>query len=137
MIAKITEISKRNGSVLLIVIFLIAFIAALVTGMLQINTKEIQLFDDQINAAQAFATAEAGLNHALKNIRYGTDPNCSGQSFSDDTYNVNVTFFGDNEANIISEAVTNESFTAAMKARVKIDDTNPYKIRIDKLRINE
>jgi len=60
---------KNNGSVLLIAIFTIALLSAVVMGILQINTEEIQLMYNSINAARALAIAEAGLNDAFAQIR--------------------------------------------------------------------
>ena len=57
---------KQNGSVLLIVIFATALLSVIVAGMLQLNTEELQLLQNQVYAAQAIAIAEAGLNRSVK-----------------------------------------------------------------------
>ena len=129
---------KNNGSVLLIAIFAVALLAALVMGMLQINTEEIQLMQNQIYAAGALATAEAGLNDAFSEIR--VDPNWTtgftGEPFNGGTYDVNVTGTLPN-LTIVSEGTSSQSFVARVEADVTIGTSSPYVIRIDNLRINE
>jgi hypothetical protein len=68
-------IKRNKGSVLLITIFLVAFLAAIVMGMLQVNTQELRFMMDHIQSLQAVATAEAGLNDALYQIRQDKDWN--------------------------------------------------------------
>ena len=125
---------KDNGSALLIVVFVIALLSAVVMGLLQLNTEEIQLMHNQINAAQAIATAEAGLNDAFSELR--TDPNWStgftGEPFNGGTYTVDV-----NGTTITSTGTTAQSFVARVEADITTGTTSPYIIRIDNLRINE
>jgi type II secretory pathway component PulK len=61
--------TKSRGSVFLLVVFVVALLAVLVAGMLQMNTEEIQVMRNQIYAAEALAIAEAGLNDAFAEIR--------------------------------------------------------------------
>lgn len=123
---------KDNGSVLLIVVFVIALLSAVVIGMLQLNTEEIQLMHNQINAAQAIATTEAGLNDALFRIRQGSDPNISDEPFNGGSYTVDV-----NGNTITSTGTTAQSFVARVEADITTGTTSPYIVRIDDLRINE
>ena len=60
---------RNDGSVMLMAVFVIALLSILVMGMLEMNTEEIQLMQNQIYAAEALATAEAGLNDAFAEIR--------------------------------------------------------------------
>jgi Tfp pilus assembly protein PilX len=60
---------RYKGSVLLLAIFVIALLGALATGMLQLSTEEIQIVRNQTCAAEALATAEAGLNDAFSQLR--------------------------------------------------------------------
>jgi len=53
----------------LITIFATALLSAITIGILQMNTEEIQLMRNQIRAAEALTTAEAGLNDAFAEIR--------------------------------------------------------------------
>jgi hypothetical protein len=125
---------KNNGSVLLVTIFVIAFLSALVMGMLQMNTEEIQLVQNQIYAAQALATAEAGLNDAFSELR--ADPNWtagfSDKAFDGGSYSVDV-----NGYTIISTGTSSQGFIARIEADITIGSTSPYVIRINHLRINE
>jgi Tfp pilus assembly protein PilX len=123
---------KDGGSVLLIVVFVIALLAAVAIGMLQLNTEDIQLVQNQINAAQAVATAEAGLNDAFSRIRQGGDPNISSTSFNDGSYTVTA------DGNVItSTGTTAQGFVTRVRAGITIGAVSPYRIRIDELRINE
>ncbi len=125
---------RNSGSVLLIVIFVIALLAAVVMGMLQINTEEIQLMRNQIYAAGALATAEAGLNDAFYEIR--SDRNWStgftDKAFDGGSYTVDV-----NGNTITSTGTTAQGFVARVEADITTGSTSPYIIRIDNLRINE
>jgi len=125
---------KNNGSVFLMVVFAIALLSMLVTGMLQMNTEEIQLVQNQIFSAQALATAEAGLNDALSELR--TDPNWNAgftdKSFEGGSYTVVV-----NDSEITSTGTSSQGFVARVEADITIGSTSPYVIRIDHLRINE
>jgi type II secretory pathway component PulK len=123
---------KDNGSVLLIVIFVIALLSAVAMGILQLNTEEIQLMQNQIDAAQAVATAEAGLNDALVRIRQGSDPNISDEPFNGGSYTVEAS-----GATITSTGTTAQGFVARVEADITTGTTSPYIIRIDNLRINE
>jgi len=129
---------RNNGSVFLLTIFLILMLSALVIGMLQIDTEEIQIMRNQIFAVEAMATAEAGLNDAFYEIR--NDPNWSAgfsnKSFNNGTYTVTVE--GANpDPNIISTATSSHGYQARVKAEITIGSTSPYIIIVDRLRINE
>ena len=129
---------KNNGSVLLIAVFVIALLSALVMGMAQMNTEEIQLMRNQIFAAYALATAEAGLNDALYEIR--ADPNWTtgftDKAFNGGSYTVTVTGSLPNRI-VTSTGTSSEGFVAKVEANVTISSSSPYIIRIDNLRINE
>ena len=56
---------KNNGVVFLIVIFAIAPLTTITVGILIMSTEELLLMDNQLYAAQALCTAEAGLNDAF------------------------------------------------------------------------
>ena len=126
---------------LLIAIIVAVMLAVLTMGILQMNTEEIQLMQNQVYAAQALATAEAGLNDAFKELRADsswttgfTDKTFNGDA--DDTYTVTVTGTLPN-LTIVSEANSPQSFVARVEADVTVGTGSPYIIRIDNLRINE
>ena len=125
---------KNDGSVLLITVFVIALLSAVVMGILQLNTEEIQLMRNQIYATQAVATAEAGLNDAFLQIR--TDPNWdsgfTGKAFNGGSYTVVAS-----GNTITSTGTTAQGFVARVEADITTGTTSPYIIRIDNLRINE
>ncbi len=129
---------KNNGSVLLITIFVIALMSAMVMGMAQMNTEEIQLMRNQIFAAYALATAEAGLNDAFSQIR--ADPSWADgftdKAFNGGSYTVTVTGNLPNRT-ASSTGTSAEGFVAKVEADVTISTSSPYIIRIDNLRINE
>ena len=124
----------NNGSVLLITIFVIAFLSALAMGMLQMNTEEIQIVQNQIFSAEAFATAEAGLNDTFNELR--ADSNWSAgftdKAFNGGSYTVDV-----NDSTITSTGISPQGFVARIQADITIGSSSPYVIRIDHLRINE
>ena len=125
---------KNNGSVFLIAIFVIAMLSALVIGMLQMNTEEIQLVRNHIYAAQALATAEAGLNDAFSEIRSDSSWNTgfTDKAFNGGSYTVDV-----NDSTITSTGTSDQGFVARVEADITIGTSSPYVIRIDNLRINE
>ncbi len=131
---------ERNGSVLIVVIFVIALLSAVTIGILQMNTEEIQLMQNQIYAAQALATAEAGLNDAFGRIRDDSssiDDFPFTSVFNGGSYTVLAVEGSLPDPNIISEGTSLQGFTASVKADVTIGTGSPYVIRIDNLRINE
>jgi len=129
---------KNNGSVLLITIFVVAFMSALVMGMLQMNTEEIQLMRNLIYAADALAIAEAGLNDALAEIRADSSwtTGFTDKAFDGGSYTVNVKGTLPN-LRIESTGTSSQGFVARVGSFVTVGDSSPYIIRIDNLRINE
>ena len=129
---------KRNqGYVMLIAVFVIALLSALVTGILQLNTEEIQLMQNHIYAAQALAVAEAGLNDALSEIRADDewDRGFTNKSFGAHTYTVTVR--SNPNLTIESTGTSSQGFVAKVEADITVGTVDPYVIRIDGLRINE
>ncbi len=131
------ESLHKKGSVFIVTIFVIALMAALVMGMLQINTEEIQLMQNQINAAQAVAVAEAGLNDAFKEIRSDSSwtDGFSDKAFNSHSYTVSVSGALPNRS-IRSTGTTEKGFVAVIDANVTIAASSPYTIRIDDYKIN-
>ena len=125
---------KNNGSVFLIVIFVIALLSALVMGMLQMNTEELQLVRNHIYAVQALAIAEAGLNDALSEIRSNSSwtTGFTDKVFNGGSYTVDV-----NGLTITSTGTSDQGFVAKVEADVTVGTSSPYVIRIDNFRINE
>ena len=134
------ERERNIGSIMLIAIFAIALLSAMVIGILQMNTEEIQLMQNQIYAAQALATAEAGLNDAFSELRDDDEwvGPLTNEPFNDGLYNVSVTGTLPN-LTIESEGTSAQGFVARVEADVTVDtsDSSDHTIRIDNLRINE
>ncbi len=133
---KITK--KQKGSVMLIAMFIIALMTTLVIGIVQMNTEEIQLTQNQVYAAEAICVAEAGLNDAFSELR--TDDSWStgftGKPFSGGSYDVTVTPSLPN-ITINSTGTSAKGFVARVVAEITIGTTSPYVIRIDDLKVNE
>jgi len=129
---------KNNGSALLLVVFIAALLAVLVAGMLQMATEEIQLMRNQIYAAEAMATAEAGLNDAFAEIRADDewDEGFDDEPFNGGTYTVTVSGSLP-DLTVESESTSSQGYVARVEADITVGPASPYMIRIDNLRINE
>ena len=129
---------RNNGSVLLITIFVVALLSAITIGILQINTEEIQLMRNQIRAAEALATTEAGLNDAFAEIRVDSTwtTGFTNKAFNDNSYTVTVTGSLPN-LTITSTGTSSQGFVAKVEADITVGSSSPYVIAIDNLRINE
>ena len=126
--------NNKSGSVLLIVVALVALLAATVMGHLQVNAEEIQLMQNHVRAAQAMAVAEAGVNDAMAQLRADADwrDGFLDKPFDRGSYSVSI-----DGATISSAGTTSDGFVARLEADVTIAaDGPPYLIRIDELRIN-
>ncbi len=123
---------------MLIAIFAIALLSAIVIGMLEINTEELQLMRNQIFSIYALAIAEAGLNDAFAEIR-SDDTWTTGftdKSFNSGSYTVTVADALPNRT-VTSTGISTEGFVARVEADITVGNSSPYVIRIDNLRINE
>lgn len=129
---------RRNGSVFLMAVFVIALLSALVMGIAQINTEEIQLMQNQICATGALATAEAGLNDAFAEFRTDSSwaTGFTDKAFNGGSYDVSVTGTLPN-LTIESTGTSPQGFVGRVEADITVGSSSPYVIRIDNLRINE
>jgi type II secretory pathway component PulK len=126
---------RENGSVLLMVVFLVALLSAVVMGMLQINTEEVQLMQNYVNAAQALTVAEAGLNDALAQIRANASWNVgfTSKAFVGGTYTVTVS-----GGTITSVGTSSQGSSAKVQATVTVANSGPpYVIEMDSCRVNQ
>ncbi len=130
--------SYHKGSALILAIFIVALLAAVVMGMLQINTEEIQVMRNQICTAEALAIAEAGLNDAFSEIRANSGWNAgfTNKAFNGGSYTVTVAGVSPN-LTITSMGTSSQNFVARVEADMTVSGTSPYIIRIDNFRINE
>jgi type II secretory pathway component PulK len=126
---------RNNGSVLLMAIFAIALLSAVVMGMLQMNTEEIQLMQNHIHRAEALAIAEAGLNDVLAQLRLDSTWN---QGYLDKPFHGGSYTAVIDNSTITSTGTSAQGFVARVEADITIrSGTSPYVIRIDNLRVNK
>lgn len=121
------------------VIFAIALLTTITVGILIMSTEELLLMDNQLYAAQAMCTAEAGLNDAFAQIRSNSSwtTGFTNKSLSNGgSYTVTVT--GTLPTLIITSTGTSpQGYIAKMVANVTINTVSPYKVRINQLRVNQ
>ncbi len=126
---------QEAGSVLLVVVLLVALLAAVVIGHLQVNTEEIQLVRNHVGGAEAVAIAEAGLNDALAQLREdpGWNAGYADKPFGGGSYTVVVEGF-----TVTSTALTSRGFAAKVRAEVaRGTGDSPSRIEVTRLRINQ
>ncbi len=122
----------------MITIFATALLSVITIGILQINTEEIQLMRNQIYAAEAQATAEAGLNDAFSELRVDSSwtTGFSNKTFNSGSYTVTVSGTLP-DLTLISTGTSKQGFVTRVEADITVGSTSPYIIRVDSLRINE
>jgi hypothetical protein len=117
------------------VVFVVALMGAIVMGMLQMNTEEIQIMRNHVQAAQAQAVAEAGLNDALAQLRLDStwDDGFAGKSFGDGAYTVTC-----NGSQITSVGTTDQGYLARVEADVLVAaEGPPHSVSVSSFRVNE
>ena len=123
------------GSVLLVVVLLVALLAAVVMGYLQVNTEEIQLVRNHVGGAEAVAIAEAGFNDALAQLRRepGWSAGYEGKPFAGGSYTVVV-----EGSTVTSTALTARGFVARVQAEItRGTGGSPSRVEVSRLRINQ
>ena len=128
--------TKNNGSVILVAIFVVALLATVVIGMVQINTEEIQVVQNHIYAAKALSIAEAGLNDAYSELRddaYWT-AGFTDKAFVDGSYTVTVTGTLPT-LNVMSTGTTSNGYVSILDEEIIIAvDTDPHRLRTNRRR---
>jgi hypothetical protein len=117
------------------VVFVVAIVSAIVIGILEVNTEEIQLVQNHVYVAQSLATAEAGLNAAYGQLRAdsGWVAGFSDEPFDGGSYTVTVV-----GSTIRSIGTTARGFVATAEADVTVSPgAAPHAVTIDAVRINE
>lgn len=125
----------RQGSALLIVVFVVALLAAGVAGMLQINTEQIQLMQNHLYLTEAANIAEAGIEDAIRCLRQDKNWNkgFSAKPFGGGSYTVQV-----DKNTIRSTGISAKGFTARIEADLSITGVqSPYAVAITAMRLNE
>jgi Tfp pilus assembly protein PilX len=128
------HLHSSRGTVLVMVVFVTALLSAVVIGMLQIDTEDIQIAENQLHTAQAMATAEAGLNAALAQLRAkGSVGNIAETSFNQGTYSVSV-----NGSSITATGRTADGYAAKVTAAVTVHASGSlYAVDINTFKVNE
>lgn len=129
---------RRDGSILLLVLFIVALSAALITGMLQLTTEEILQMKNQMGLARALSVSEAGLHDAFAEIRQDVNWNSgfTNKTFYEDSYSVIVTG-SPPSLTVVSTGLTSEGYAARMEAEILAQVPPPHAIIIQSIRINE
>jgi hypothetical protein len=129
---------KNNGTVFLIVVFAIALLTTITVGILVMTTEELQLMQNQLFAVNAMCTAEAGLNDAFASIRSnsGWTTGFTNKAFNSGSYTVTIAGTLPNRT-ITATGTSSQGYIARIAADITVSTVSPYKIRIDKLRVNE
>ncbi len=126
---------NNRGVVLIMSVFVVALLAAIVVGMLQINTEEIQIMRNHIRGAEARAIAEAGLNDAMAQLRADAmwDAGFVDKSLAGGTYTV-----ARDGVEITALGTTSQGYTARIRADVTVAQAGPpHLVTIDRIRVNE
>ena len=129
---------KNNGSVIVIVVFIIALMSTIVMGIAQLNTEELLIVSNQANFAQAMESAYAGLNDAFAELHSNSSwtSGFTNKSFNSDSYTVSVTGSLPN-LTLASTATTAQGYIAKVESDVTVSSSSPYVVRVDELRRNE
>jgi len=133
-----TNKRKHNGSVTLIVIFVIALLSTLVIGMLQLNTEEIMLMQNYIYAAESRSIAEAGLNAAFAEIRNDSSwtTGFTGTAFGSGNYSVAVAGTLP-DLTLDATSTTSKGYASHVEADIIVGGSAPHIIQIKELRVNQ
>ena len=126
---------RNHGVVLITVVFVAALLAAIVMGMLQIHTEEIQVMRNHIRAVEALAIAEAGLNDALAQLRTDADWDMgyTDKAFTGGAYTVTVS-----GGHVTSLGTSSHGYVARVEADVTVSSgVPPHVVEIDSFKVNE
>jgi hypothetical protein len=129
---------RNNGTALLLVVFVVALLAAVVMGMLQIITEDVQAMSNQVFAAEAQEIAEAGMHDMLYRVRkdWQWDGYIITENFGGGSYTVTAT---GTRPNLFLESMgtSAQGFVCKVRAGLVVDEsTYPYPIRIENFRVN-
>lgn len=128
---------QNRGSVMLLVLFILALSAALVIGMLQLTTEEVLQLRNQIELTRALSVSEAGLNDAYAKIRKDSrwKSGFTDKKFFEDSYTVTVSGTRPN-LTLVSTGMTSSGYSARLVAKIRTDDNPPHSITVQSIQIN-
>lgn len=123
---------------MIIAVFVIALLATVVAGMLQLNTEELQVMQNHVNAQHALCVAEAGLNDAFKELRTNSSwtSGFTNKGYNGGSYTVTVSGSLPN-LTVESTATSEQGYVARVRAELAVSTQSPYLIQINDLRVNE
>ncbi len=127
--------NRQKGTVIVLVVFVVALLSTAVMGILQINTEEVQLMQNHVFLAQAQAIAEAGLNDAIAELRSDSSwtAGFTDKSFASGSYTVDV-----DGSTVTSVGTTEQGYVSQVEADLSVGSSGPpHNIYITALRINE
>lgn len=132
---RVTNKQNQTGSAMIMVVFVIALLAAVVMGILETSTTDIQVMQNHVQAVQARMVAEAGLNNAIAELRMNSSwtQGFSNKDFDGGSYTVTI-----DDSEIESVGTTSDGFKAKVSAGYTASVSGPpYSISLGALRINE
>lgn len=128
------HLPSHRGTVLVMVVFVTALLSAVVIGLVQINTEEIQIAQNHLHAAEATALAEAGLNAALAQLR----AKGSVGDLAETTLGQGVYWVSTKGVAITACGRTSDGYVAKVTATVTTHaEGPPYVVDINTFKVNE
>lgn len=132
----VTERSRsRRGVALLMVVFVIALLTTAVSGIIQLNSEELQVMTNHVGMVQAHAIAEAGIANAIarKRMDPAWDQGFQRHRFAEGTYSVAV-----DGTTLTSTGCSSQGYQARMTVDISIlGSIPPYDIRVNAVRLNQ
>jgi len=125
---------RQAGTALLMTVFVIALLSAIVMGILQVNTVDVQIMQNHLYPIEARMVAQAGLNDAVSQLRLDSDwdEGFENKVFNGGTYSVTV-----KKDMIEATGISARGFTCVVSAEfTAISSTPPHAISLGALRIN-
>lgn len=123
-----------RGAALLMTVFVVALLTTALSGIIHLNTEDIQVMTNHVGMVQALAIAEAGIEEAIAHKR--RDPTWETgiprRRFGGGTYAVSV-----DGGSITSTGRSQYGYETRVTVEITVLGTAPpHPIRIDALRLN-
>jgi hypothetical protein len=125
---------SRRGAALLLVVFVIALLTTAVSGIIQLNTEDLQVMNNHLGMVQAQAIAEAGIAMAIarKRMHPDWDEGFQHRRLGEGFYSVAVE--GDT---LIATGRSAQGYPVRLAVDITlVDNTPPCDIRVDAVRLN-
>lgn len=125
--------TSRRGSVLLVTVFLIAFSALLVGGLLHSLTSDLQILKNHLYSTKALYVADAGIEDAIAALRsdYTWDAGFTQKAFpAGSSSYYTVTVVNTHPTVVLTSTGVVAGFERKIEAKVVIAETSaPYPMR--------